>query len=509
MSLLHDKRRPAARKPGELMIGRSRAGTLVTVLLLSVVGGCTVGPDFRPPDTPVAERYTEADLPTTTASADISGGAEQHLLPGRDIPADWWELFRSPQINALVITAIRDNPSLDAAGDVLRQAHESVLSQRADFFPSATATLTYSRIEQPQSYEYGARTSELSYTDYGAHLDLSYAVDFWGALRRRAEEARAHLDNERFQLEAEYLAITAGVVTAAIQTASLEQQIDAQLMLIGFETRQLETVRGQFEVGSATGADVATQESEVAQAQMALQSLRTRRDFARHQLAAYLGHAPVNAEIPRIDLDSLSLPVDLPVSLPASLVAQRPDIRAAEALLHEQTAALGVAIAQRLPNISIGTTVGSDAAAPHELFTATNNLWSLATQVIQPVFDAGRLEHAQRAQNAQMMAAAALWRNQVVVAYQNVADVLTTLQNDALSLRYALTAQQAADRTLKLASAQYELGGVSYLSVLTAQQIYQSTSIALIQAKAARFTDTVLLYQALGGGWWNRRPRNE
>ncbi|HWM68645.1 MAG TPA: efflux transporter outer membrane subunit [Steroidobacteraceae bacterium] len=486
------------------MIGRARPGTLLTGLLLCASGGCTVGPDFRPPTTPAAERYTEADLSATTASADIPGGAQQHLLPGRDIPADWWELFRSPQINALVITAIRDNPSLEAAGDALRAARESASGQRADLFPSAAAKLSYARVEQPQSYENGARTSELSYTDYGAHLDLSYAVDFWGAIRRRAEEAQAHFDNERFQLEAEYLAITAGVVTAAIQTASLEQQVDAQLMLIGFESRQLETVRGQFEAGSATAADVATQESEVAQAQMTLQSLQTRRDSARHQLAAYLGHAPANAEIPRIDLDSLSLPVDLPVSLPASLVAQRPDIRAAEALLHEQTAALGVAIAQRLPNISIAATVGSDAATPGEMFTATNNLWSLATQVVQPVFDAGRLKHAQRAQDARMKAAAALWRSQVVVAYQNVADVLTTLQNDAVGLRYALTAQQAADRNLKLASAQYELGGVSYLSVLTAQQIYQSTSIALIQAKAARFTDTVLLYQALGGGWWNR-----
>lgn len=493
-------------RPKALARAISPAGTVyraVSVALALCIGGCAVGPDFHSPSTRTPGRYNEnAPTPDTVASK-VPGGEAQHLLVGHDIPAEWWTLFRSPAITVLVATALRDSPTIEAANAALRQAQEQELSQQGTLFPTITGNIGRTRQEEPLSLE-GGQTPPLLFSDYGAHLNLSYTLDFWGGLRRAIEQTGAQVAYQRYQLEAAYLGLSAGVANTAIQAASLAGQIEVQKQLIGFEQKQLDTVRQQFELGGATGTDVATQQAQVAQAQTVLVPLLTSLVQARDQLAAYVGQAPSDVVIPALTLDGLTLPTDIPVSVPSALLLQRPDIRAAEANLHQQMAALGVAIAQRLPNVTLTASVGSDAANTHQLFSPTNGMWSLVNQAVQPIFDAGQLLHKQRAQKAAMQQAAAQWRDTVVRAFQNVADVLAAIQNDAIGLNYALTAQQAASRGLSLATLQYKLGGVSYLSVLNAQQIYQNTVITLIRARAARFTDTVALFQALGGGWWNR-----
>lgn len=477
---------------------------LVPAALIACLGGCAVGPDFHRPATATPARVSETAPALVTAASAVAGGGAQQLEVGRDIPGDWWTLFQSADLSTLIQTALRDSPTIAAANAALRLAQEQNLSQQGTLFPTVTGTIGRARQELPLSDENGVQTPPALYSDYAARLDLSYTIDFWGGLRRAIEQTGAQVAYQRFQLEAAYLGLSAGVANSAILAASLQGQIDVQTQLIGFEQKQLDTVRQQFELGGATGTDVATQQAQVAQAQTVLVPLQTALVQARDQLAAYLGRAPSEVAIPRFDLDRLVLPGVVPVSIPSALLSQRPDIRAAEAALHQQTAALGVAIAQRLPNLTLTASVGSDAANTHQLFSPTNGLWSLVNQAVQPIFDAGQLLHKQRAQRAAMQQAAAQWRNTVVTAFQNVADVLAALQNDALTLGYAVTAQTAAARSLSLASLQYKLGGISYLSVLTAQQIYQNTVITLIRARATRYTDTVALYQALGGGWWNR-----
>ena len=473
------------------------------LLLTATLAGCAVGPDFHRPATDLPDRLDAAAPLSATVASDVAGGAAQQLSVGRDIPGEWWALFRSPAITALVATALHDSPTVAAADAALRQAQEQDLAQQGTLLPTITGAIARSRQEQPLSDE-GVPSPPLLYSAYGAQLNLSYTLDFWGGLRRAVEQTGAQVAYQRFQLEAALLGLSAGVADSAILAASLQGQIDAQTQLIGFEQKQLDTVRQQFKLGGATGTDVATQQAQVAEAQTVLVPLQTQLAQARDQLAAYLGRAPSQVGIPRIDLDRLTLPTELPVSVPSALLSQRPDIRAAEATLHQQTAALGVAISMRLPNVTLSASVGSSAADIHQLFSPTNGLWSLVNQAVQPIFDAGQLLHKQRAQHAAMLQAAAQWRAAVVTAFQNAADVLAALRNDATALNYALTAQDAAARSLSLASLQYELGGVSYLSVLTAQQTYQNTVITLIRFRAARYTDTVALYQALGGGWWNR-----
>lgn len=479
-----------------------RALPLLSALLL--LSGCEVGPDFRRPALDVPERYNEQAPAARTVASAVAGGGAQALATGRDVAGRWWELFRSPALAALVEQALRDSPNIAAAEAALRSAQELTLAQEGTLFPNISGAFGRERQEEPVSFE-GEQGQALLFSSYTAQLSLSYTIDVWGGLRRAVEQTAAQAEVQRFQLEAAYLAVSAGVATEVVLAASLAGQIAAQQQLIGFEQRQLRTVQQQFELGGATGTDVATQQAQVAQAETVLVPLQTQLVQARDQIAAYSGRAPSQIQIPVLGLDDLILPEAVPVSVPAALLEQRPDIRAAEAAVHVQTAALGVAIAQRLPNVTLQAGVGSAAADTHQLFSPTTGLWSVINQATQPIFDAGQLLHRQRAQRAAAEQAAAQWRQTAVNAFQNVADVLAALQNDAVELRYALDGQTAAQKALSLASLQYKLGGVSYLSVLTAQQTFQNTVITLVRARAQRLADTVALFQALGGGWWNRR----
>ena len=485
---------PAARAPSMTRL----CGVLATLLRLGLpcLAGCAVGPDFHRPRMPPPPGYTASRLPA-------AAGPGRVFAPGRDIAGEWWQLFRSPVITALVQTALRQNPNVAAAQATLRQAQEQTLQQEGMLLPSVSGLLNHARQEEPFQYE-GIRTPSLLFSDVQAQLSLSYTLDIWGGLRRAVEQASAKAEFERFELEATDLALSAGVATSAIQAASLAGQIAVQQELIGFEQRQLATVRRQFDLGGATGTDVATQEAQVATARTVLVPLQTQLAQTRDQLAAYLGRAPSEVAIPALGLDDITLPGTLPVSLPSALLDQRPDIRAAEATLHQQSAALGVAISNRLPQLTLSASVGSESPDLHQLFSPGNGLWSVVNQAVTPIFDAGQLLHAQRAQRAALDNAAALWRNTVVTAFQNTADVLVALQNDEVALDASSEEQRAAQRSLSLASLQYKLGGVSYLSVLTAQQSTQNAILGLLRARAQRYTDTIALYQALGGGWWHR-----
>jgi NodT family efflux transporter outer membrane factor (OMF) lipoprotein len=263
-------------------------------------------------------------------------------------------------------------------------------------------------------------------------------------------------------------------------------------------------VQQQFQLGGATGTDVATQQSQLANTEALVVPLQTQLVQARDQLAAYLGEAPSQAVLPTLSLEDLTLPGDLPVSLPGQLVAQRPDIRASEAQLHTATAQVGVAIANRLPQLTLQALVGTIPASPGQFFTPGNGMWSLLNQLSGPLFEGGTLLHQQRAAYAAMRAAAQNYRATVINAFQNVADVLTALQQDALAVKANQDAERAAGRALSLAQLQYGYGGVAYLTVLTAQTQYQNAVINLIRARAARYTDSVALFAALGGGWWHR-----
>jgi NodT family efflux transporter outer membrane factor (OMF) lipoprotein len=284
----------------------------------------------------------------------------------------------------------------------------------------------------------------------------------------------------------------------------LRGQIAATEQIIKADADQLELVRKQLAIGSASRADLLTQQAALAQTRATLPPLRKQLAQQRNQLAALAGGFPSQELGVEFDLDGLQLPTDLPLSLPSQLVEQRPDVRAAEAQFHAASANLGVAIANQLPQFSITGMLGTEALGFSNLFTPATGVWSIAGGITQTLFDAGTLLHKKRAAAAGLEQAAAQYRGTVITAFQNVADALRALQFDADTLHEQAAAEKAASDSLELARVQYRAGALSYLNLLNADRTWQQARVGLVQAEAARFADTAALFQALGGGWWHR-----
>jgi NodT family efflux transporter outer membrane factor (OMF) lipoprotein len=480
-----------------------RSAASLTALILA---GCAVGPDFESPAAPGVGQYTPGTPLAQTASAAVPGGAAQRIQSGRDIPGDWWRVFRSEPLNRLVAEALKANPDIQSAQAALRQAQENVAAGQGALFPtvSGSSSATREQSNSTVSTTAGARTVTSVYNVTGASVDVSYDLDVFGGTRRNIESLQATADYERYQLEASYLTISSNVVTAAIQEASLRAQIAATEDIIKAERAFLGILQQQFALGGISQADVASQQATVAQDEALLPPLQKQLAQQRNQLAVYLGRFPSEISGDDFDLAGLTLPADLPLSLPSKLVEQRPDIKSSEAQLQTASAKIGVAIANMLPQITLSASYGSSADSFGDLFSPGTIAWSLAGQVVQTIFDGGSLLHDKRAAEAGFDQAAAQYRSTVLSSFQDVADTLHAIQYDADTLKAQLAAERAAQRSLGIARSQYQAGATTYTTVLTAQTALLNARISRIQAQALRLSDTAALYQALGGGWWNR-----
>ena len=477
------------------------APALLTSLLLA---GCAVGPDFKKPDAPQVAGYTPQPLASATAGAATEGGDVQHLVAGRDIPGDWWTLFHSEPLNALIVQSLANNPDLKAAQAALVAAHENTLSQEGAYFPSVNAGFSASRQMQPGSLAPVPANNELLYNLFTPQVSVSYTPDVFGLNQRTVESLAAQEDATRYQALATYNTLTANVAVTAIQLGAAETEIDAIRALVADNAKMQEILQYQFDKRYASGADLAAQKSQAAQAAAMLPPLIKQQAQLRDQLADLAGRFPSQAPTGTFALSSLQLPQDIPVSLPSQLVAQRPDVLQAEANLHAASAEIGVAVANRLPNIELTANAGSTALAINQVFASGTGFWGIGAALAAPIFDGGALLHKERAARAAYDQAAAQYRSTVLTAFQNVADTLAALETDADGLKAAAAADAAAKTTLDIAERQARDGYASTLTLLNAEQAYRQAHVALVQAEAARFADTAALFQALGGGWWHR-----
>lgn len=480
--------------------------TFFVACLSATLSGCAVGPDFHPPAAPPVEHYTAPPLPEQTLAAPaIGAGHAQRFESGADLPAQWWTLFRSPALDRLVTAALKANPDLEAARAALRVAQENYRASTAALWPALDGTLHAQRQKTPGAL-FGAPSFPASiYTLYQVQAQVSYAPDVFGGTRRAIEREGATVDYARMELEAARLSLTANVVTTAVQVAALNQQIAAEHAIIAAYAEGADILRQQVELGGAAQAALQQQLTLLAQARAELPPMQRQLAAAHNLLATLTGHFPSEMQALDIKLDNLTLPDTLPVSLPSRLVAQRPDIQAASARLHQASAAVGIATANRLPQIALTANLGTLATHPEDLFSPGGGLWSFGAALTQPIFKGGELLHRQRAAQAAYEQAEAQYRSTVLAAFRNVADALQALQTDAESLRTQLAAQRAAKQLLDIAHGQYRAGGLTYPGVLEAGLVYQRARIATVQARAARYSDTTALFQALGGGWWNRK----
>ncbi|SDP29143.1 efflux transporter, outer membrane factor (OMF) lipoprotein, NodT family [Afipia sp. GAS231] len=478
---------------------RALAAAAGSLLLAS----CAVGPNFVPPPAPEVTGYTPEPLKSPSAEAGGPGVAAQHFVSGADISTRWWSAFRSAPLNQLIRLSVEHNPSLQSAEAAIRVANFNALAQRGLFFPQVGANYTAAdqQFSNMATQNGPADPSQTRYTLHTAQLNISFVPDIWGQNIRAVESLDAVTEQAQFQLEAAYLALTANVVTAAIQEASLRGQIAAAERIVKIERDILGILKSQFAAGSAAQVDVLTQETALAQVEQILPPLQKQLAIQRDLLTALAGQFSADEILQKFDLQHLALPTNLPVSLPSTLVAQRPDVRAAEANLHSAGALVGVAIAARLPNLAITGNPGTSAFKLAQLFTPGTLFYTVAGSASQTVFDGFTLYHRQKAAEATLDQAGALYRQAVITALQNVADALRSLQADARAVQAAIKAENAAKASLEIVQKQLVLGQINQVTVLNAQQAYLNASIARVQAQATRLSDTAALFMALGGGW--------
>jgi NodT family efflux transporter outer membrane factor (OMF) lipoprotein len=463
------------------------------MLIVAGLAACTVGPDFVRPSLPKNAGYV-----ATIPSSARSGGPV--LVVGRDISQEWWRVFQNEALSRLVAQALAANPSIKAASATLRQAEENAAASRGTLFPSVTGKASTTRLGFNAATI--GQTYHEEFTLNLAQLAISYTLDIFGLNRRQIEAARAQAEYQRFQLEAAQLTLASNVVVTAIQEASLREQIAATNDVIALQQRTVKLAERQVTLGGGTQADVLTQQAALAQTQATLPTLARRFAQTRNQLHILVGRFPNQPLAAQFELDELHLPDELPVSLPSALVAQRPDILSSEAQLHAATAQVGIAIAEMLPQITLSAGYGNIGLG--RLFGPGSTIYDLGASLSQPLFQGGQLLHQERAARAGLAGALALYRSTVLNAFGNVADVLQALETDDDAVAAQKNAERTAAASLSLAEAQYAAGGVSFLTLLNAQNTLAQARISKIQAETNRLTDVAALFQALGGGWWNR-----
>jgi NodT family efflux transporter outer membrane factor (OMF) lipoprotein len=474
-------------------------GTCVA-LAAALLGACAVGPDFKRPAAPAVERYTPGPLPPETLVAD---GEAQSFSGAALIVGDWWELFRSPPLNQLVGRALENNLTLKSSAASLRQSQNSLRAGYGIFFPQVQIDAAAQR-ERPLPAQQGPQTPGSVFNLVTLSGTISYALDVFGGNRRTVEGLKAQVDYQRYLSAAAYVSLTANVVNTAIARAAYAAEIRTTEELIDLQVEQLQVTRVAIAAGAAPYSDALSLQGLIAANRATLAPLKQRVSQTETLLATLQGQAPAVVALPDINLLDLALPATLPVSVPSELVRQRPDILSAEAQLHVASADIGVATAAMFPSISLAGTYG--AAGPNfaALGAADGRFWSIGPSVTIPVFQGGKLWYQRKAAISAFQASELSYRQVVLDAFEQVADSLTALEHDAETLQAERESRDAAAEALHLLQTNYRAGLVAYLDVWTADVAYHEATLGYLQAVAQRYQDTVALFVALGGGWWNR-----
>jgi NodT family efflux transporter outer membrane factor (OMF) lipoprotein len=470
-----------------------------------VLAGCAVGPDFEAPDLPNIDTYTAATLPIKTIETEGEGGAAQHFVKGADVPSDWWTLFHSKALNEMIEKGIKNNNTLKAAQASLRQAEANYDAAIGSLVPAISIGGSGLRQKVNGASIDNPTSPSVKFNVFNQGVKVSYILDVFGGLRRQVEAAGAQVDFKDYEEKATYITLATSIATTAFSEAALRAQIEATEELVKLLQQNYDIAKKGFDLGGRSKIDILSQETQLYQTQALLPPLQKALGETRTALSVLIGEMPSENNLPTFNLDEIKLPTELPLGIPACLVTQRPDIKAAEALLHAASAQIGVATANFFPQFTITGNYGGSSNFIKNLFKDSANVWSLMGSVLQPVFQGGTLIAQRDASVAAFEQAFAQYSQTVLEAYKNVADVLHALELDAAQLQVETAAEKAATETLNLTQTQYNLGAVSYLNLIIASRQYQLARIGRIQAQASRYSDTAALFHALGGGWWNQK----
>ncbi|MES1941269.1 NodT family RND efflux system outer membrane lipoprotein [Salinisphaera sp. T5B8] len=466
---------------------------------LLLLGGCVVGPDYERPDTPGDQAYTVAPDTAPTAS-----GEAQMFERAGEVRADWYRVFGSDKLDRLIENALADSPTLAAARARLQSAQQAVVAGRAALLPQVDASAGVSR-QRASGIELGIDDPSFinTFNLYQGRISARYDLDIFGKTRREIEQTQARLDFARFEALDAYVTLINNIVASAIAEAGVNAAIDTTKQIIDSQQRTLDIVDRQIEYGVAVDADAAQIQTRLARTRASLEPLRKQRAIAVNRLAVLTGSTPGTFADPHFHIDDLTLPATLPVSLPSALVRQRPDILAAEAMVHAASAQIGIAAANLLPDVSIGAYYSREGLSLGDLSDPVTALWQLGASASAPLFAGGRLRAQKRAAGDAYVAALADYRATVLAAFGDVADSLRSLESDARALEAQQTAADQARRNLDTVRARVDNGAATYIALYTAQVQYQDTLLDVVDARVTRYSDSAALFRALGGGWWN------
>lgn len=491
----------AERRPRSAASVAHRRGrdALVVGALVSLLSSCAVGPNFVHPAAPAGSRYTYDPSPLHTPAA---GGVAQHFTPGAQVDAQWWRLFRSPNLDSVVSEALAGNPGLEAARASLRESEHSLRSGYGVFFPRADADAGALR-QRYSPATIGEDMPGKVFNLFTLSASVSYAVDVFGGQRRLVEGLRAQRDVARATADATWLALTANIVNTVIARAAYQAQLQATRELVTLEAEQVRLAEVQVQAGTAAYSTVLSLRSQLDSTRATIPQLEQKVVQSDDLLATLAGHTPAEWRAPQVTLRELILPAELPVSLPSELVRQRPDILAAEATAHAASANVGVSTAALFPSVTLSGSAGGDSATTGALFGTSARSWSAGAGLTAPLFQGGTLWFRRKAAIDAYDQALALYRQTVFSAFAQVADTLRALDHDASALQAEDDALAAAADALHLVQVNYEAGVATYLDVLNADAQFHQATVAQLQAVALRSQDTVALFAALGGGWWS------
>lgn len=478
---------------------RASCAALSGICIIVLVCGCAVGPNFHRPQTPPVTRYVNGKQPIETIA--VNGSAQRFDI-GKTVAADWWRLFQSSALDEVIVEAIANNPGLEAAEASLRSSENNLRSGYGIFYPSVDAEAGVTR-ERYTPAGIGPKLPGSLFNLFTLSTSVSYALDIFGGQRRLIEGLHAQVDIARANEQAAYLALTSNIVNTVIARAAYRAEVRATQQLIALQKEQVRLAEVQSRAGTVPYSTVLSLRSQLAAYEATIPQLEQKSTQSAHLLVALTGHVPVDWKAPDVALTDLTLPADLPVSLPSTLVRQRPDILAAEATAHAASANIGMATAALLPNLTLNGGLEAASNSASLLFPANGKSWSIGADLTAPLFEGGTLWFKRKAALDNYREAMALYRQTVLGAFEQVADALRALDHDAQTLLAENESLATAEQALRLIQANYQAGLATYLEVLNADAQYHQATIADIQANAVRYQDTVALFAALGGGWWN------
>ncbi|HUI45368.1 MAG TPA: efflux transporter outer membrane subunit [Nitrospirota bacterium] len=468
-------------------------------VLLCCMLSCAVGPNFERPKQPSIESYTTGTTTTTTIPAD---GKAQHFEQGAKIVSDWWQLFNSPKLDAVVKEAIANNPNLQAAQASLRQSQDNLRAGYGVFYPQLSAGLDASRQKSAPALTGGITPSSI-YNLFTLSATVSYALDVFGGERRAVESLGAQVDFQHAMVSATYITLSGNVVNAMIAQAGYQEQIKATEQLIDLQREQVKLTEAQAQAGTVPYANLLSLQSQLASLEATLPPLQQKINQTWHLLATLVGRTPAEWAPQQVELADLTLPGELPLTLPSQFVRQRPDILAAEAQLHSASAEIGVATAALFPSFTLSGDYGVGSNTSNNLFKSNSSFWSLGGSISAPLFRGGTLWYGRQAALDAYQSSLANYRQTVLSAFAQVADTLRALEHDAELVHAQSRALKAAEEALRLIQDDYQAGTANYIQVLVADGQYHQAQIGYLQALAQRYQDTAALFVALGGGWWN------